>query len=194
RFLPSRALIATVFLVSSLTVHAAGTLLKIGTADITLLFKNYHKTGKQQQAFSEDFAKVQKENNLRLEAIRTLEAEIKKLKLKIEDPLLAASTKREKSQKFRAKIDEARAMNRERQEFIGRRNRALELKKQASMQGILEEIRKHIIEYAKTENYDYVFDKSGLTANQVPLLLYCKDVVDITPKLLDIINKDIAKK
>ncbi|MGB1261037.1 MAG: OmpH family outer membrane protein, partial [Akkermansiaceae bacterium] len=80
------------------------------------------------------------------------------------------------------------------QEFIGRRNRALELKKQASMQGILEEIRKHIIEYAKTENYDYVFDKSGLTANQVPLLLYCKDVVDITPKLLDIINKDIAKK
>ena len=58
------------------------------------------------------------------------------------------------------------------------------------MRGILEEIRKLVEEQAKAEDYDYVFDKSGLSTSQVPFLLYTKDATDITAGLLKNLNKD----
>jgi len=58
------------------------------------------------------------------------------------------------------------------------------------MKGILEEIRKLVEEKAKVDNYDYVFDKSGLSTSQVPFLLYTKDATDITAGLLKDLNKD----
>jgi outer membrane protein len=58
------------------------------------------------------------------------------------------------------------------------------------MKGILEEIRKLVEEKAKLDNFDYVFDKSGLSTSQVPILLYTKDATDITADLLKDLNKD----
>ena len=40
------------------------------------------------------------------------------------------------------------------------------------------------------DNYDYVFDKSGMSTSQVPFLLYAKDATDITASLLKDLNKD----
>ena len=157
------------------------------------LFKDYYRTTEAQQKSSEEFARIQKENNERLSGIRALEEQLQKLKKKIEDPTLADSVKRKKSREFQLKLDEAKAMDRERREFLGRRTRALELKKQASMQGILEEIRKRIVDHSKKEDFDFVLDKSGLTSNQVPLILYTKDATDITEALLVEINKDAPK-
>jgi outer membrane protein len=60
------------------------------------------------------------------------------------------------------------ALDRERREFLQRRNQALNEKMVQRMKGILEEIRKLVEEQAKVDNYDYVFDKSGLSTSQVP--------------------------
>ena len=57
------------------------------------------------------------------------------------------------------------------------------------MKGILEEIRKLVEEKAKVENFDYVFDKSGMSTSQVPFLLYTKDATDMTAILLKDLNK-----
>lgn len=168
--------------------------LKIATVDMQSLFKEYHRTTEEQQKFSEEFARIQKESHERLTGIRKLEEELQLLTKKMEDPTLGDNVKREKSREFRLKLDEAKAMARERKEFINRRSRALDLKKQASMQGILAEIRKRIIEHSKKEDFDFVIDKSGLSANQVPFLLYTKDAADITAPLLADLNKDAPDK
>ena len=168
--------------------------LKIATVDMQKLFKEYHRTTEEQQKFSEEFARIQKENNERLLGLRELEEELQVLKKKVEDPTLGANVKHEKSREFQLKLDEAKAMDRERREFLGRRTRALELKKQASMQGILEEIRKRIVDHSKKEDFDFVIDKSGLSANQVPFLLYTKDAADITATLLADLNEDAPDK
>ncbi len=157
------------------------------------LFKEYHRTTEEQQKFSEEFARIQKENNERLAGIRTIEEQLQAIKKKIEDPALGANVKQKKSREFQLKLDEAKAMDRERREFLSRRTRALELKKQASMQGILEEIRKRIVDHSKKEDFDFVLDKSGLSANQVPFLLYTKDATDITAALLVELNADAPK-
>lgn len=180
--------------VAALTMGSASAQrLEVATVDMQKLFKEYHRTTEEQQKFSEEFARIQKENNERLAGIRALEEQLQELKKKIEDPTLGDSVKREKSREFQLKLDEAKAMDRERREFLGRRTRALELKKQASMQGILEEIRKRIVDHAKAEDFDFVLDKSGLSANQVPFLLYTKDAADITGALLTELNKDAPK-
>lgn len=173
---------------------AAAEKLKIATVDMQNLFKEYHRTTEEQQKFSEEFARIQKENNERLAGIRAIEESLQGLKKKIEDPTLNDNVKREKSREFQLKLDEAKAMDRERREFLNRRTRALELKKQASMQGILEEIRKRIVDHSKKEDFDFVLDKSGLSANQVPFLLYTKDATDITSALLVELNKDAPAK
>ena len=164
--------------------------LKVATVDMQELFKEYHRTTEEQQKFSEEFARIQKENNERLTGIRALEETLQMLKKKVEDPTLAANVKSENARNFQLKLDEAKAMDRERREFLDRRTRALELKKQGSMKGILEEIRQHIVDHAKGEDFDFVLDKSGLSANQVPFLLYTKDATDITKALLDVLNKN----
>ena len=167
--------------------------LNVATVDMQTLFKDYHRTSEEQQKFSEEFARIQKENNERLNGIRALEETLQGLKKKIEDPTLGDNVKRDKSREFQLKLDEAKAMDRERREFLGRRTRALELKKQASMKGILEEIRKRIVDHSKQEDFDFVLDKSGLSANQVPFLLYTKDATDITKSLLEVLNEDVPK-
>jgi len=167
--------------------------LKIATVDMQQLFKEYHRTTEEQQKFSEEFARIQKENNERLEGIRAIEEQLQTLKKQIEDPTLADKLKREKSRDFQLKLDEAKAMDRERREFLSRRTRALELKKQASMKGILEEIKKLIVDHSKGEDFDFVMDKSGQSSNQVPVLLYTKDATDITGELLGKLNANAPK-
>jgi len=167
--------------------------LKIATVDMQQLFKEYHRTTEEQQKFSEEFARIQKENNERLTGIRQLEEQLQNLKKQIEDPTLADTVKREKTRDFQLKLDEAKAMDRERREFLSRRTRALELKKQASMKGILDEIRKLITDHAKGQDFDFILDKSGMSANQVPFLLYTKDATDVTAALLGELNVDAAQ-
>ena len=181
-------------LIATLSIGSASAQrLKIATVDMQELFKQYHRTTEEQQKFSEEFARIQKENNERLTGIRTIEEQLQVLKKQIEDPTLSDNVKREKSREFQLKLDEAKAMDRERREFLGRRTRALELKKQASMKGILEEIRKLITEYSKNEDYDYVLDKSGLSSNQVPFLLFTKDATDATAALLAKLNQNASQ-
>ena len=185
---------AAICLVALLSATSASAQrLKIATVDMQILFKEYHRTNDEQQKFSEEFARIQKENNERLTGIRELEEQLQGLKKQIDDPTIADGVKRYKSRDFQLKLDEAKAMERERREFLGRRTRALELKKQASMQGILEEIRKLIVDHAKAEDFDYVLDKSGLSANQVPFLLYTKDATDVTVALLSKLNVNAPK-
>jgi len=59
---------------------------------------------------------------------------------------------------------------------------------------ILSEIVDMTKEYAVAEGYDFVFDRSGVSGANVPLLSYSKDATDLTAVLLVIINKDAPEK
>jgi outer membrane protein len=46
------------------------------------------------------------------------------------------------------------------------------------------------VEQAQTDDYDFVFDKSGMSTSQVPFILFAKDAYDITATILTDLNKD----
>lgn len=164
--------------------------LNIATVDMQELFKQYHRTNEAQKQINIERARIQKDNNERLARIRQLEEQLETLGKQLEDTTVADSKKQELYKERQMKLQEGIALDRERREFLKRRNQALNEKLVQRMKGILEEIRKLVEEQAKIGNYDYVFDKSGLSTSQVPFLLYTKDATDITAELLKALNKD----
>jgi outer membrane protein len=169
---------------------AADGKLNIATVDMQELFKQYYRTNEAQKQINVERARIQKDNNERLTRIRELEDTLGKLRKQLEDPALNDSKKQTLYKEWQASQQEGVALDRERREFLQRRNQALNEKMVQRMKGILEEIRKLVEEKAKLDNYDYVFDKSGLSTSQVPFLLYTKDATDITAGLLKDLNKD----
>ena len=164
--------------------------LKIATVDMQTLFKQYHRTTDAQREVNVERAKIQQNNNDRLETIRALEGELQGLRKQLDDPSLSDKRKQELFKDFQMKTQEGVALDRERREFLQRRNTALNEKMMQKMRGILEEIRKLVEDRAKSDAYDYVFDKSGMSTSQVPFLLYTKDATDITGGLLEQLNKN----
>ncbi len=187
-------LIATLSAMLTGLAGAQNAKLNIATVDMQELFKQYHRTAEAQKQINIDRARIQKDNNERLARIRELEESLETLRKQLEDTTVADSKKQELYKERQMKLQEGVALDRERREFLQLRNQALNEKLVQRMKGILEEIRKLVEEQAKVGDYDYVFDKSGLSTSQVPFLLYTKDATDITAELLKTLNKDAPKE
>jgi Skp family chaperone for outer membrane proteins len=186
-----RRFLATAFAAALVTSAAAQQgKLNIATVDMQELFKQYYRTNEAQKQINVERARIQKDNNERLSRIRDLEENLGNLRKQLEDPAINDSKKQSLFKEWQMQQQEGIALDRERREFLQRRNQALNEKMVQRMKGILEEIRKLVEEQAKVGNYDYVFDKSGLSTSQVPFLLYTKDATDITAGLLKDLNKD----
>lgn len=164
--------------------------LKVATVDMSQLFKEFYQTNIAQQEINVERARIQKDNNEKLTTIRQIETDIRTLKQQSEDPSLSDKKKADVYKEYQAKYQEGIQLDKERREFLGRKDKALNEKMVQRMRGILDEIRKLVEERAKAENYDFVFDKSGMSTSQVPILLYSKDATDITPSLLKELNKN----
>ncbi len=165
---------------------------KIATVDMQQLFKEYRSTNEAQKEINVERARIQKDNNDRLAQIRELDTVLQEMRKQLEDPSCSESKKQSIFNEWNLKQQEGIALDRERREFLQRRNQSLNEKMVQRMKGILDEIRKLVEEKAKAEDYDYVFDKSGLSTTQVPFFPYTKGTTDMTGKLLADLNAGIS--
>jgi DNA polymerase II small subunit/DNA polymerase delta subunit B len=56
-------------------------------------------------------------------------------------------------------------------------------------EGIVKEITEVVMEKVKANNLDLVFDKSGMSINGVPVLLFSHDNIDFTNDVVAVLNK-----
>jgi hypothetical protein len=56
-------------------------------------------------------------------------------------------------------------------------------------EGIVKEITDVVMDKVKTDNLDLVFDKSGMSLNGVPIVLYSRDNYDFTNAVVTVLNK-----
>jgi len=185
---PITIILAALFSVSSAIAEAP----KIATVDMQELFRQYHRTDEAQKQINIERARIQKDNNERLARIRELETTLGNLRKQLDDPAVADTRRQQLFKDWQIQQQEGVALDRERREFLQRRNQALNETMVQRMKGILEEIGKLVDEQARSDDYDFVFDKSGLSTAQVPVLLYSKDATDITALLLKNLNRDAA--
>ena len=167
---------------------AQGTL-KIGTVDMQRAFKEYNKTKEAEVKINDAKNSAKKEYDDRAEAYKKALDEINNLNKQLESPALSADKKTQTAKERDDKIANIKNMEREISDFRQTRERQLQEQLMRVREGIVKEITDVVMEKVKANHFDLVLDKSGMSINGVPFLLYAPDNVDFTNDIIAVLNK-----
>ena len=177
--------LALVFPIAAL---AQGTM-KIGTVDMQRAFKEYNKTKEAEVKINDAKNSAKKEYDDRAESYKKALDEINNLNKQLESPALSADKKTQTAKERDDKIANIKNMEREISDFRQTRERQLQEQLMRVREGIVKEITDVVMEKVKANHFDLVLDKSGLSINGVPFLLYAPDNVDFTNDIIAVLNK-----
>ncbi len=162
---------------------------KIGTVDMNRAFKEYTKTKDAEAKINDAKNQAKKEYDERAEAYKKALDEINNLNKQLDSPALSADKKTSTAKERDDKIANIKNMEREINEFRQTRERQLQEQALRMREGIVKEISDVVMDKVKANQMDFVFDKSGMSLNGVPLLMYAKDNVDFTNDVIAVLNK-----
>jgi outer membrane protein len=172
------------------TSHAQ---VKIGTVDMNKIFSAYYKTKDAEARINEARNEAKGELDERMDTYKKNLDDINKLNDDIQKPALSAEAKATKSKDRDDKIQETKNLEREINEFRQTREKQLQEQAVRMRNGIVDEITKLVLDKVKVENYDLVMDRSGLSLNGVPILIFAKDGLDFSDELIVALNKNKPK-
>lgn len=179
-------------LVSALALPVAafaqGTM-KVGTVDMARAFKEYVKTKDAEARINEAKDAAKKELDERMDTYKKALDEINKLNQQLEAPALAADAKTQKAKERDDKIANIKNLEREITQFRQTREKQLQDQMIRMREGIVKDITDVVMEKVKSNSMDLVFDKSGLSANLVPIVMYSRDSADFTNDVIAVLNK-----
>jgi outer membrane protein len=167
--------------------HAQGT--KIGTIDMQRAFKEYTKTKDAEVKINEAKNAAKKEYDDRADSYKKALDDINNLNKQLDSSALSADAKTQKAKERDDKISNIKNMEREITEFRQTRERQLQEQAMRMREGIVKEITDVVMEKVKGSNMDLVFDKSGMSLNGVPMLMYSRDTTDFTNDVIATLNK-----
>src|SRR6267378_6480771 len=171
-----------------LAAFAQGTM-KIGTVDMQRAFKDYNKTKEAEAKINDAKNAAKKEYDDRAEDYKKSLDEINNLNKQLESAALSADKKTQIAKERDDKIAKIKGMEREISDFRQTRERQLQEQLMRVREGIVKEITEVVLEKVKANHLDLVFDKSGMSINGVPFLLYAPDNVDFTNDIITVLNK-----
>ena len=184
----SLSIISALTLAFPIGAFAQGTM-KIGTVDMQRAFKEYNKTKEAEVKINDAKNAAKKEYDDRAESYKKALDEINNLNKQLESPALSADKKTQTAKERDDKIANIKNMEREISDFRQTRERQLQEQLMRVREGIVKEITDVVMEKVKTNNMDLVFDKSGMSINGVPFLLYSHDNIDFTNDIITVLNK-----
>src|SRR5947207_4387739 len=162
---------------------------KIGTVDMQKAFKDYNKTKEAEAKINDAKNAAKKEYDDRAEAYKKAIDEINNINKKLESTALSADKKTGMAKERDDKIANIKSMEREISDFRQTRERQLQEQLMRMREGIVKEITEVVVEKVKAKSLDFVLDKSGMSINGVPVVLYAAETVDFTSEIIDTLNK-----
>ena len=184
----SLSILSALMLAFPVAVFAQGAL-KIGTVDMQRAFKEYTKTKEAEAKINDAKNAARKEYDDRAEDYKKALDEINNLNKQLESPALSADRKTQTAKDRDDKIAKIKNMEREISDFRQTRERQLQEQLMRMREGIVKEITDVVMEKVKANNFDLVFDKSGMSINGVPVLMYSHDNIDFTNDVIAVLNK-----
>ncbi len=163
--------------------------LKIGTIDMNRAFKEYGKTKEAEKKINDARDAAKKEFDDRADQYKKALEEVNNLNKQLDAPALSADAKTQKAKERDDKINNIKNMEREINEFRQTRERQLQEQALRMREGIVKEITDIVMDRVKTQSMDLVFDKSGMSLNGVPLVMYSRDNYDFTNDVIATLNK-----
>lgn len=177
------------FAAFALPVAAFSQGMKVGTIDMNRAFKEYNKTKDAETKINEAKNSAKKEYDDRADAYKKALDEINKLNQQLEAPALSADAKTQKAKDRDEKIASIKNMEREINEFRQTREKQLQEQAVRMRDGIVKEITDVVMTKVRADSMDLVFDKSGVSLNGVPTVMYAKESFDFTTDVIAQLNK-----
>lgn len=173
-----------------ITAPDAEAQLKVGTVDMNKVFTEYYKTQEAEQKLNSAREAAKTEFDTRMEALQEKMEEINKLNADVDKPELSEEKKQEIEAKRDEMVNEARSLDREIAEFRGTRERQLQEQFVRMRKTIVEDILVILDTRVKSEGYDLVFDTSGLSVGQIPVVLFAREGMDFSQQIIEELNKN----
>lgn len=167
--------------------------LKIGSVDMKKIFESYWRTKEAETKMSETRATLKRDLDERNEKRKELQDKIEKLNDEVRKPELSKDKAQTKMKEREEKIAEWQNMMRELQQYQAEKEKQLADQTLRIRNGLVEEIRKIVDEKVKAASYDLVFDTSGNSINNVPVVMYAKESYDFTKEVIEKLNADRPK-
>ncbi len=178
------ALALAIACVTTLNTFAAP--LKIGIVDMKKVYKEFYKTRINEAELEKDKAAARSELDKRDKKLTSI-LEERAAKLKTLRGTQEGTTARANADKdYRSKEQEAMSLARDRDEFGRRRQRMLGDKARRMQDEIIIELQEIVSK--NSAGYDLVFDKTGESSTQVPVMVFSKDAIDFTEKVIAAAN------
>jgi outer membrane protein len=182
------SILSVLTLAVSITAFAQSTA-KIGTVDMQRAFKEYNKTKEAEKKINDAKDAAKKEYDDRAEAYKKALDEINNLNKQLESTALSADKKAGMAKDRDEKIANIKSMEREISDFRQTRERQLQEQLMRMREGIVKEITDVVMEKVRAKSLDFVLDKSGISINGVPVVLYAPENIDFTNEIVDTLNK-----
>ena len=181
--------LVTLFAAFALPAAAFSQGMKVGTIDMNRAFKEYNKTKDAETKINEAKNSAKKEYDDRADSYKKALDEINKLNQQLEAPALSADAKTQKAKDRDEKIASIKNMEREINEFRQTREKQLQEQAVRMRDGIVKEITDVVMTKVRADSMDLVFDKSGVSLNGVPTVMFAKDSFDFTTDVITQLNK-----
>lgn len=163
---------------------------KIGTIDMNHIFSEYYKTKDAQAKYAEAEATADKELNARVDTLKKIIQEITQINADLEKSDLSKEEHDAKVKERELKVPSARALDHEITEYRSTKQKSLQDQFLRMRKDIVSDIMKSVAEQVKSKGYDMVFDKSGLSAGAIPVVLYSRDDLDFSQDVIAALNKN----
>jgi len=165
--------------------------LKIGTVDMQRAFKEYNKTKDAEAKINDAKNAAKKEYDDRADTYKKALDKVNNLNKQLESTALSADAKSKATKERDDEIANIKNMEREINEFRQTRERQLQEQALRMREGIVKEITDVVMDKVKATHLDLVFDKSGMSLNGVPVVMFAPENWDFTAEVLTALNKNI---
>ncbi len=173
------AVVALAGVVLNLNAQVA---VKMATVDLEQLFTKYHKTETENAKLAEQGKKAKEQMDSMVKEREAIVASAKELQDQVKSPVLTDEARKKAQADFEAKVGEVRAMEQRMMEFNQEIQQRFQQKQMQFQRAAVEEINRKAAEIAKAKGATLVVNQGAL--------IYADPSFDITPEVLEAINKD----
>lgn len=154
----------------------------IGIVDMDRIFQESERKMMMESDVNDKIESLK--TSSRVTAVREMDSKLKALAKTVRDEKLTAETRELAAKEFNSLSAEYQSLVREMEEFI--RDERQDAKRQLveSVEALVNDVRQIINQIAKEEKVDFVLEIGGKTSSQVSPIIYLRDKVDLTDKVL----------
>lgn len=161
---------------------------RIAFIDMDRVFSEYTRTRAAEERLKGQADRFREETETRMEEMQALEEAFAQARQDAQDMALSEDLRRQRRAEAEEKLLELRRKEEEVRAFTEQRRRELENTSRRLRESIVEEINDVLQAYAKERDFIAVLDSSGNSFNQIPVILYRRETLDITTFVIERLN------